>query len=79
MRPSCANPLAGSGSRGAYIAPRRPRTRFVSLSEEVAAATDESKDPYSYPEHWLSIGMLRLAFADSGERSLSMTPPKDSE
>ena len=47
---------------------------FVILSEEVAAATDESKEPYSYRELGSAIGMLRLAFAKPGEHSLSMTP-----
>ncbi|MGA3316582.1 MAG: hypothetical protein ABSC64_09110 [Candidatus Korobacteraceae bacterium] len=46
----------------------------VILSEEVAAATDESKDPYSCHEVSLAIGVLRLAFAKPGEHSLSMTP-----
>jgi hypothetical protein len=46
----------------------------VLLSEEVAAATDESKDHYSCHEVSLAIGVLRLAFAKPGEHSLSMTP-----
>jgi hypothetical protein len=42
----------------------------VILSEE---RSDEPKEPYGHANLVSAIGVLRLAFAKPGERSLSMT------
>src|SRR5664279_641940 len=50
---------------------KRLQSAAVILSDE---RSEESKDPYSYHEPRLNLGVLRLVFANCGEHSISTTP-----